>query len=65
MGRAEMLARMESRELTGWLTLFEVKDIEQREAEEEAKYRRESDDGEVIYHNKPPSEFDDDEDDEG
>lgn len=62
MGRAEMLARMDSRELTGWLTLFRVKDIERQEAEEEARHRRESNDGDVVTYGKPRSEFDEDDD---
>ena len=65
MGRAEMLARMDSRELTGWMALLTVHEAEQREAEEMARFRRESDDGEVIMLNQRPSEFNDDEDDEG
>ena len=64
MGRAEMLARMDSKELTGFLTLLKVHAIEREAAEEQAKMRRDSDDGEVIAFGTPRTEFDDD-DDEG
>lgn len=57
-----MLALMDSRELTGWIALLKLHEIEREEAEELERMRRESDDGEVIQLNKPPSEFDDEDD---
>lgn len=59
-----MLAQMDSQELTGWQALLKVHEIEHDEAEEAARHRRESDDGDVITFGKPDSEFDDDEDDD-
>lgn len=53
MTRAEMLARLSSRELSGWWALFDVQ-------HEEAEYRRmvaETSDGQVFVHGR------DDEDD--
>lgn len=61
MGRAEMLARMDSQELTGFLALMKVHDDERAEAEERAKLIADSDDGEVIEFNKPSEEDEDDE----
>lgn len=55
MTRAELLARMSSRELSGWLALFQVQ-------ADEAAYARmvaESSDGQVVIQGR-----DDDEDDE-
>ena len=58
-----MLARMDSQELTGFLALMKVHEVEREEAEEKAKQRADSDDGEVITYGTPRTEFDDDEDD--
>ena len=63
MGRAEMLARMDSQELTGWMALLKVHEHEREQADEMARLRAESNDGEVVVHGKPRTEFDyDDED---
>lgn len=64
MGRAELLARMDSQELTGFLALFKVHEAERDEAEERERHRRDSDDGEVIEFGAPRSVFDDDDDEE-
>lgn len=63
MTRREMLARMDSQELTGWLALAHVQQDEREREEERLKHLQDSDDGEVIELNKPPGRFDEDEDD--
>jgi hypothetical protein len=65
MGRAELLARMDSRELTGFAVLLRVQHEEREEAAEEARHRAESKDGEVVYHNRPTDSDDEDPDDDG
>lgn len=62
MIRAELLARTTSQELTGWLALIQVHEEEREEAEDLARHKADSDDGEVIEFNKPPSRFDDEDD---
>lgn len=47
--------------MSGWLALWKVQEKERERAEEEARHKAESGDGEVIYHGRRP---DDDEDDE-
>ncbi len=62
MSKAEMLERMDSRELTGWMALLTVQKEERDEFEEQQRMKRESDDGEVIAYGKPRSAFDDEDD---
>lgn len=61
MTRAELLARIDSRELSGWMALFLAQHDEQEEAAERAKHLADSGDGEVIEYNKPRDQDDDDE----
>lgn len=55
---------MDSRELSAFLALFKVHEVEREEAEEREKHRRDSDDGEVIEFGTPRSAFDDEDDEE-
>jgi hypothetical protein len=57
MTEAEMLARMDSRELTRWWTLYQI------EADEvaEQRHRLDSDDGTVVFHGRDEDEDGDDE----
>lgn len=55
---------MDSRELTGWMALIKVHEVEREQQEEAARHKRDSDDGEVIAFGAPRTEFDDDGEDE-
>jgi len=52
---------MDSRELTGWLALFQVERDEREAAAEHARHVAESQDGEVVYYGQRPEDIDDDE----
>ena len=64
MTRAEMLTRLDSRELTAWLALFEVKANEDARADKRRRDLLESGDGVVVEYGRPRDEDDDDENDE-
>jgi hypothetical protein len=51
---------MTSQELTGWMALLMVHQKERAEAEETARYKAGSDDGEVFIYGKREDEWDED-----
>lgn len=63
MGRDELIGRLSSSELSAWSVLFGVQDEERAAAEEAARLKATSDDGEVIAYGEMPSQFGEDEDD--
>jgi hypothetical protein len=62
MGRAEMLARMDSQELSGFRALLTLHHYEREEEAERQRLTADSDDGEVKVFGTPPKEWADDSD---
>jgi hypothetical protein len=64
MTRAEMLARVDSRELSAWWVLFEVQADEDARRQKTQRDLAESGDGIVIEHGRRSPDDDDDADDD-